>query len=332
MSERQQPRVGIVGAGGIGRTHARAWQENGVTPLAVADVSANAASTLAEGIGATAWDDAAAMLAAGGLDIVSICTPPATHPQLVESAIAAGLAVLCEKPLADSLAGATRIAAATRSSGALVSVGFCHRFQPHVEVMRQMIADGAIGTPMSFRNRFAGHNADVERTWFANPALSGGGALIDSSIHSIDLFRHLIGEPVQVAAVVSSRETELGPALAVEDTGAMVLRAADGTIGVIEASWRTPVGEWTVTIHGTGGALEVDYGEMTLRHCPAGGEWQAIAVPEGDRFDREIGHFIDVWRGEAEPRVTVDDGVAANRILEIAYGSARHEAPTTGPR
>lgn len=331
MSESQQPRVGLIGAGGIGKTHARAWRENGVTPAAVADVSAEAAHRLADEIGATAWDDPAAMLAAGELEIVSICTPPATHPQLVESAIAAGLAVLCEKPLADSLAGAKRIAAAARSSDALVSVGFCHRFQPHIEVMRQMIADGAIGTPMSFRNRFAGHNANVERTWFANPALSGGGALIDSSIHSIDLFRHLIGEPVQVAAVASTRDTELGPALAVEDTGAMVLRAADGTIGVIEASWRTPVGEWTVTIHGTGGTLEADYGEMTLRHCPAGGAWEAVAVPEGDRFAREIGHFIDVWRGDAKPRVTIDDGVAANRILEIAYRSARHQAPAAGP-
>ncbi len=327
MSGNRQPRVGIIGAGGIGKTHARAWRANGVTPAAVADVNGEAASNLAEHIDATAWDDPATMLAAGELDIVSICTPPATHPALVEAAIAAGLAVICEKPLADTLAGAERIATAVKANDALVTVGFCHRFQPHIEVMRQMIADGAIGTPMSFRNRFAGHNADVEKTWFANPALSGGGALIDSSIHSVDLFRYLIGDPVQVAAVASTRETELGPALDVEDTGAMVLRAEDGTIGVIEASWRTPVGEWTVTIHGTGGTLEVDYGEMTLRHRPAGGEWQAVAVPEGDRFEREIAHFIDVWKGEAEARVTVEDGVAANRVLDAAYRSAGSRRP-----
>jgi predicted dehydrogenase len=77
-----------------------------------------------------------------------------------------------------------------------------------------------------------------------------------------------------------------------------------------------------VTIHGSGGTLEMDYGENQLRHCPAGGDWRAVAVPEGDRFAREIGHFIDVWRGDAEPRVTVDDGVAANRILDTAYRSA----------
>ena len=70
MSSREQPRVGIIGAGGIGKTHARAWRENGVTPVAIADVSADAAHRLADETGATTWDDPAAMLAAGKLDIV----------------------------------------------------------------------------------------------------------------------------------------------------------------------------------------------------------------------------------------------------------------------
>jgi predicted dehydrogenase len=262
------------------------------------------------------------MMSSGDIDVVSICTPPVAHAELVEQAIAAGLAIICEKPLANTLANAERIERMVRESGALLTVGFCHRFQPHIEVMRQMIADGAIGTPMTFRNRFAGLKADAATTWFSNPAMSGGGPLMDTSVHSVDLFRDLIGDPVHVAAMTSTRDTEHGPALATEDTAALLLQTADGTIGVIESSWRTPVGEWSVTVYGTGGTLEMDYGTMTLRHCPAGGEWQAVAVPEGDRFARELGHFLDVWRGEAEPRVTVADGVAASRILDAAYRSA----------
>jgi predicted dehydrogenase len=326
VSEQRIPRVGVIGAGGIGRTHIRAWRANDVELVAIADVNADAARLAAAEIGAQAYEDAAGMLAAETLDIVSICTPPVTHLPLVEAAVAAGVAVVCEKPLAESLASAERIAALAHSTGALVTVGFCHRFQPHIEDMRGLIADGAIGTPLTFRNRFAGLNANVGATWFANPALSGGGAMIDSSIHSVDLFRYLIGEPVHVSAVTSARETEHGPALAVEDTAAMLLQAADGTIGVIESSWRAGVGEWTVTVYGSGGTLAMDYDTMTLRHCPAGGEWAEVDVPDGDRFEREMAHVIEVWRGNEEPRVTVDDGVAANRILDAAYRSARARA------
>lgn len=321
------PRVGIVGAGTIGMTHVRAWQANGITPVAIAELNEEALNRAAGEIGAQPFRSAADMLASAALDIVSICTPPFTHEELIQAAIEARLAIVCEKPLAHTLESAERIGQMVSASGVLLTVGFCHRFQPQVEIMKRMIADGAIGTPMMFRNRFAGHKADAATTWFSNPAMSGGGPMMDTSVHSVDLFRHLMGDAVRVSALTSTKETDLGPALQTEDTAAMLLQTADGTIGVIESSWRTPVPEWRVTIHGTGGALDLDYGTLVLRHCPAGGEWRNVSVPEGDRFAREIAHFIDVWRGNTEPRVTVQDGVAANRILDAAYRAA--SAPVT---
>jgi predicted dehydrogenase len=129
MSEQQQPRVGIIGAGGIGKTHARAWRDNGVMPVAVADVNGEAAERLAGEIGATGWDDPAAKLAAGDLDNASICTPPATHAPLVEAAISAGLAVLCEKPLADSLAAAEKIASMSRPTAEMAKLAVNRAFE-----------------------------------------------------------------------------------------------------------------------------------------------------------------------------------------------------------
>ena len=328
MTDREgTPRVGIVGVGAIGMTHVKAWQANGVTPVAISELNEDARNRVAGELGATPYPSTEEMMASGEIDIVSICTPPFTHAGLVKCAIAANLDIVCEKPLAHTLDDAKRIEKMVSESGALLTVGFCHRFQPHVEVMKEMIADGAIGTPMTFRNRFAGHKADAATTWFSNPAMSGGGPMVDTSVHSVDLFRHLIGDPVRVSALTSTKETELGPALDTEDTAAMLLQTADGTIGIIESSWRTPVGEWRVTVYGTGGTLDLDYSELILQHCPAGGEWETVAVPEGDRFAREIGHFIDVWRGDAALRVTVEDGVAANRILDAAYRAA--SAPIT---
>ncbi len=322
MTEQKKPRVGVVGVGSIGMTHVRAWRENDAAPVAIAELNDTARETVAAEIGATPYRSAEDMMASGEIDVVSICTPPFTHATLVAHAIANNLAIICEKPLAHTLEDAERIAEMVGQSGAVFTVGFCHRFQPQIETMKQMIEDGAIGEPMLFRNRFAGYKADADSTWFSNPKMSGGGPMMDTSVHSVDLFRFLIGDAVHVAAMTSTKATDLGPALQTEDTAAMLLQTASGTIGVIESSWRTAVPEWRVAVHGTGGALEFDYDTMVLRHSPAGGEWIEVEVEEGNRFELELAHFIDVWRGNAAPRVTVDDGLAANRILAAAYRSA----------
>lgn len=319
---RNEPRVGVIGVGAIGQIHIRAWRANGITPVAFADANAEALAATVTAHGGTAFGDGPELIASGLVDLVSICTPPAFHRPLALAALDAGVGVLCEKPLARTLEDAEAIADAVARMKGFLTVGFCHRFQPHIEELKGMIDAGELGTVMQYRNRFAGHNRDVERTWFANPEVAGGGVLADTSIHSIDLFRHLIGEPVRIQALVSTRETELGPELAVEDTATLTMRTADGTIGTIESSWRSPVGEWTVTVYGTKGTAIVDYGDETLRVTRADDSWEAVDVPAGDRFEREFANVIAAWRGEDHLRVTVADGLAANRILDAAYRSA----------
>lgn len=316
------PRVGVIGTGSIGRTHIRAWQANGITPVAFADANPAALDAIVAEYGGDGYPDGLDLIGADKVDIVSICTPPRFHADLAIAALDAGIAVLCEKPMARTLAEAERMAATVERTGTLFSVGFCHRFQPQIETLKAMIDRGDLGTVMSFRNRFAGHKADAATTWFSNPALAGGGVLADTSVHSIDLFRHLVGEPVNVAAMVSSRETDLGPKLEVDDTAALLLQTADGAIGVIESSWRTPAGEWTLAIQGTKGSAVMDYGAMALRLSRDGTHWEDVPVADGDRFTREFAHVLACWRGEATPRVTAADGLAANRILDRAYRSA----------
>ncbi|MDQ4045697.1 MAG: Gfo/Idh/MocA family oxidoreductase, partial [Chloroflexota bacterium] len=199
------PRVGVIGVGAIGMTHAKAWQANRATPVAIAELNDALREKVAGEIGAIGYRSAETMLAAAELDIVSICTPPFTHAELVERAVDAKLAIICEKPLAHTLEDAERIGRLVSESGTTFTVGFCHRFQPQIEAMKRMIDDGAIGEPMLFRNRFAGLKADAATTWFSNPALSGGGPMMDTSVHSVDLFRHLVGDPIHVAALTSTK-------------------------------------------------------------------------------------------------------------------------------
>ncbi len=313
------PRIGVIGVGTIGQTHIKTWTAIGCPPVAFADAVPAALEATVAKSGGHGFASALDLIASGEVDIVSVCTPPAFHREIVVAALEANVAVLCEKPLAHNLADAEAIAEAAERTGTLVSVGFCHRFQPHLQRLKALIDDGELGTVMSYRNRFAGHNKNVEKTWFANPAIAGGGVLSDTSIHSIDTFRYLIGDPVRVHAFTGTRDTELGPRLDVEDTAAMILQTADGTIGVIESSWRTPAGEWSFTVHGTAGTALFDYGTMKLEVIDASKQSRDIEVEDGDRFQREFAHFLDCWRTGTTPRVTVADGLAANRILDAAY-------------
>lgn len=315
------PRVGVIGLGSIGRTHINAWKANGITPVAFADAVPAALEKVQAEHGGETFDDGVKLIQSGLIDIVSICTPPLFHKDLAIAATEAGVAVICEKPLARTLADAEAITEAVERSGILFTVGFCHRFQPEIEKLKAMIDGGELGTIMTFRNRFAGLKADAHTTWFGNPAIAGGGVLADTNVHSIDLFRFLIGEPEGIHAFLSTRETEHGPKLEVDDTAVLTVKTADGTLGIIESSWRTPPGEWTVTVYGTQGTAVVDYKDTTLRIQGTDGEWRQVEVEDGSRFDREFAHFLACWRGEAQPRVTVRDGVAANRILDAAYAS-----------
>jgi predicted dehydrogenase len=311
----------VIGLGSIGRTHVSTWEAIGVAPVAFADAVPGALADVQQRHGGQGFTDGMDLIKSGTIDIVSICTPPRYHKALAIAAAEAGLAVLCEKPLASTLADAEAIAVAVDRAGILFSVGFCHRFQPQIEHLKGMIDAGALGEILTFRNRFAGLNANVHQTWFSNPEIAGGGALVDTSVHSIDLFRFLVGEPAGVHAFVSTRQTEHGPRLRVEDTAVLTLRDEHGTLGVIESSWRTPPGEWTVTVYGTRGTAVVDYSTNQLRTQDPDGDWHEIPVESGSRFEREFAHFLACWRGNAEPRVTVQDGVAANRILQAAYAS-----------
>ena len=318
-------RIGIIGCGGIGKTHIAAWTSAGYPPVALCDAVPGVATGVAGPIGAAAYTDVAAMLAEARLDIVSICTPPTSHSALAIQALRAGVHVLVEKPLAPTVAECDAIIAAATDSGRLLTVGFCHRFQPQIEAMAAAIAAGRIGVPRMFHNRFAGVMPDVHTRWFSDPALAGGGVMLDTCVHSVDLFRHLCGEVVRVRASANTRATPDGPALQVEDSAVITLTSADGVIGVIEASWRTAPGVWTVVVYGSAGSLTMDYDTMQLTHRDAAGNASVIAVPDGDRFVREVAHFAACVRGEATLRVSGADGHAAAVILTAAYADTRTE-------
>lgn len=318
------PRIGVIGLGAIGQTHIHTWTALGLPPVAVTDAVEAVRESAAEAGDWTVFASGEEMLASGEVDIVSICTPPAFHEALAIAGLESGLTVLCEKPLAHTLESARTIAATERESSGTLHVGFCHRFEPGIVAIKHLIDEGQLGTLISLNNRFAGVMNHPEQTWFANRSISGGGALADTTIHSIDMFRFLFGDAVQVRALTSTQASDLGPSLDVEDSGTILLINGAGAIGVLESSWRTPPGVWDVTVYGTAGSAFYDYATGKGVFTNAIGEEQPLAFTPGDRFQHEFRHVADCWATGGSPMAGVADGVAANRILAEAYADARN--------
>jgi predicted dehydrogenase len=310
----EELRIGIIGCGGIGAVHARSWNEvEGVRVVAACDADL----ARAEATGATAYTHVEQMLELEKLDAVDICTPPHLHASIALAALARRLPVLCEKPLARRPDEAREIVQAAEASGTLLMTAFCHRFHPPVEVVHALIHQGSLGRVLMFRNRFGTRFAGVEDRWFSSAEIAGGGALMDTSIHSVDLFRHLVGEVRSVCGATAAFHPSIQ---GVEDSGAMLLQAENGAIGVIEASWMTPWSANVVEIYGEQGAAVIDYDTGVTRYRRQGdADWETLETSGKDRFVEELRHFAAVLRGQEQPRVTGADGLRAVEIIHQAY-------------
>lgn len=318
MSDRKT-RIGIIGTGGISYSHMRPYAADArVQLVGMVDVDQARARTAADEFGARAYSDAAAMLETERPDAVSVCTPPVAHKVAAIECLKRGVHVFCEKPLAYNAREAREMVEAATERGVLLMTAFCHRFHEPVVKAKELITRGRLGRILMYRNRFGG-KINMEGRWFGEKAIAGGGALLDTSIHSVDLFRFLVGEVAEVSAIADT----IAQRIDVEDSAAMVLRSADGAIGVIDAGWSTPYAVNVIEIYGEKGAAIVDYDRNQLRYRTDGMKaWRTVKPKGPDRFTLEIRHFVDCVRGASRPQVTGEDGLKAQRIIEAAYRSA----------
>jgi predicted dehydrogenase len=305
----------------VGSQHLKSYQKAGVTIVAVADPNEQIGAQRAGDFGCRYHVDYRTMLDSEQLDAVSVCTPPFLHCEQVTAALERGLHVLCEKPFAATLDDALAMKAAAAQSNRTLLVGFVHRFYEPAQRARRYAQAGDLGKVISFHNRFAVDNRKVHRDWVLDPRRAGGGTFMDTAMHSVDLFRFVIGEVVAVTA----HQRTVAEGLQVEDTGVLVLRSESGVLGVIEADWMTPVVDYTFSVYGMNGAVRVGYEPAELLSwIGAAGSWtrEPLASVEATaRFDREIAHFLNCVQGTETPAVTATDGLRALQIIQAAYES-----------
>ena len=322
---RQPLRVGVVGAGFIGETHVDAWTAEGAR-VVVHDVDGTRAAALAERHGARAAASLAELI--DQVTVVDVCTPTYLHAEVAIAAAEAKRHVICEKPIARTLADAETMVAAARRHGVRLFVAHVVRFFPEYVAARRAVLDGAIGDPAvlrltraSFRpHQPAGH-------WFFDYARSGG-IVLDLMIHDLDFARWIAGD----VAAVQCRSVGVAQPGAGVDHAVAILTHRSGAISHVSASWgyAPPTFRTAFEIAGSHGLIEHD-SSATMPVAPslleAAGGGSATAMADtglaGDPFRLELAEFGRAIRDGTEPRVGAVDGLEALRLALAADESAR---------
>lgn len=245
---------GIVGAGLIADFHARAIRELPNARLAgFFDSTGQKAQQLATKLGAKAFDSLEAMLADPSIDIVTIATPSGAHAEPAIAAARAGKHVLCEKPLEITLGRIDDMIAAHRTAGTTLGGIFQNRFNPAMVPLRQAVAEERFG-----RITYAGvfvpwwrNDEYYTGSWHGTLAMDGGGALMNQSIHMIDMLLDIAGPVRRVSAFAGT----LGHTIEAEDTAVAIVEFANDAMGQIygtTASWPGRFKQFEMTgTHGT---------------------------------------------------------------------------------
>ena len=319
-------RVGLIGAGGIASAHARGYrqlaEEGLVRVTAVCDAVAEHAQRRAQELSAPHTCVAYRDLLALEVDAVDVCLPHDLHAEVALAAIAAGKHVLVEKPVATTLEDADRMVAATRSAGLVLQVGHNERFDPQYQEMKRLLDQGVIGDVFAAR---ADHNQNVRLPgdhWLRSAARSGGGALIGSGIHRIDLLRWFLGEVVEVYSV----ERTLAGRFEREAAALTTLRFRSGAMATVSTNWAVRRAPWyeLMWLYGTNGSLH-NVGGLHLdseRVSDSDDGFVRVPLQQADSVTEEIRHFLGCITTRSNPLVSGEEGRQALAVCLAAYRSA----------
>jgi len=331
-------RVGVLGCAHYShaRTYARALQGlSGCELVAVADPSPALAQALSEDLGVPALDPEA-LVAADGLDAVIVCSTTDRHLAAIRLAASAGLHVLCEKPLATTVEDGRAAIAACEAAGVQLHVAFVSRFDPLLVELRDRVRRGDVGDVRVIAGQSPGQIPPREPapgrpaesvSWFVDPVRSGGGAVMDHSVHVLDAIRFVTG--LEVESVSTEMGSLIDPDLPVEDCASMLLAMEGGAVACIDPSWSGPKGtDWIVRVVGSEGLVSMDDVKQCLpviRRDRTG----ALAHYGADMDEAAVRHFVDCVRsGEMrEPAASGEDGLRVLEVVAAAYESAAAGQP-----
>jgi UDP-N-acetyl-2-amino-2-deoxyglucuronate dehydrogenase len=328
-------RVGLLGAGNISDTHARAARAiPGIEIAAVCGANREKVARLASAYGGVAYDGIDAFLAHRPMDIVAIGSPSGLHADQTLAAMRRGLHVLVEKPLDVTTGKVDAVIAEAARAGVKVGVFFQDRLRPDVVAMKNLIDAGRLGKPVFASGRVKWYRPPEyygTSRWRGTCALDGGGALMNQGIHTVDLLQWLFGPVARVCARTATRIHSIEA----EDTAAAVLEFESGALGVIEATTSAfPGYARRVEVTGAEGTLILEGDRLIaadLRHAadvrtasPTDLESTASpVVSDCTPHQRVFEDFIRAIETNGTPACDAREGRHSVAIVEAIYRSAR---------
>jgi predicted dehydrogenase len=320
----------LIGAGAIARTYVDAIARMPhVKLVGVMDIRPEAAASLAQIAGCAAFADLDALTDIVPPDGAIVCTPPATHVAWSLDLLERGIHVLCEKPLAPGMIEAEKLLEAAATAPAKLTMASKFRCTPDIIKARELILAGTIGKPILFENIFTSR-VDMTQRWNSDPAISGGGVLIDNGTHSVDIMRYLIGPLDEIQAVEGLRVQPI----AVEDTVRVFARSKSGVMGTVDLSWSIHKElPHFVSIYGSEGTICVGWKESKFRR-QSDKEWTVIGkgYDKIEAFQNVMDNFVQGVRGEAEFTVSLEDAFASVEVIDTAYQALRGESWRAVPK
>lgn len=324
--------VGVIGCGLISQKRVKALGQTRL--VGCADVMRPRAEALAGTVpGAVACSDWRHLLERADIDLIIVATTNDALADVTRSAALAGKHVLVEKPAARTVAELDRVIAAVQKTGVQVRVGFNHRYHPALRKARALYESGELGELMFVRGRYGhGGRLGYEKEWRANPAISGGGELLDQGVHLIDLARWFLGDFSEVSGFA---HTYFWP-MPVDDNAFLLLKTPRQQTAFLHVSCTEWKNLFSLEIYGRNAKLQVEglggsYGTERLTcytMLPEMGppETTTWEYPRGDdSWAVEFAEFVDDIRLQRAPAAGLQEARAALAVVEKIYQDSGYD-------
>jgi predicted dehydrogenase len=258
-------------------------------------------------------------------DAVVVCSSNSHHRADVEALAARSIHVLCEKPLATTVDDATAMVRACGDAGVQLMTAFPMRFSPPMLAVAADLHEDRIGRVCAVAAVNQGEDPSRHRAWFADPVLAGGGALMDHTVHVVDLLRWMLGREVTEVWAATNHILHADRA-AVETGGLLLLHLGDVFVS-LDCSWSRPDayptwGGLGMEIVGERGVLDVDAFRQRFTLHAAGDPGATWVYWGSDPNVAMVRAFTEAVREDREPPITGIDGLRAVEVVAAAYASA----------
>ncbi|MGA1848618.1 MAG: Gfo/Idh/MocA family oxidoreductase [Thermoplasmatota archaeon] len=317
-------KVGVIGTGSMGRNHVRVFSEI-ADLVGVCDIDTKATREISKKFGCMAFSKVDKFLQETGVEVVTVSTPTTTHKEIVLKCLRAGVDVLVEKPISDTVENAQEILDEANSNGRVFGVGMIERHNPVVQFTRELIEKGELGQLVTMMSR---------RVSNYPRRIKDVGVVTDLGVHDIDVLRYLCDcKVISVYALGGNIKDSKH-----EDHATILMMFENGVEGVVEASWLTPMKLRKITLTGVEGVAEMDYMDQNvsistsstfnkdkfdLWRLPQIYDTRRIRVKNEEPLKRELEDFLRSAKERRDPMVTGHDGLRTLMIAKAAEESIR---------